>query len=93
MGFSNPLLRFDVWTSAVASDVVSGDESAYQEIAKFLPIGPARRSEEIAAVLWLCSPAASYTVGPSDHGGWWPDRGASLLDSGGSRIIRADKEL
>ena len=48
----------------VARDVVSGDEQAYAEIAKHVPIGRAGRPEEIAsAVLWLCSPAASYVVG------------------------------
>jgi NAD(P)-dependent dehydrogenase (short-subunit alcohol dehydrogenase family) len=48
----------------IARDVVSGDEQAYDEIAKHVPIGRAGRSEEIAsAVLWLCSPAASYVVG------------------------------
>jgi NAD(P)-dependent dehydrogenase (short-subunit alcohol dehydrogenase family) len=48
----------------VARDVVSGDEAAYAEIARNVPIGRAGRPEEIAAaVLWLCSPAASYVVG------------------------------
>lgn len=48
----------------VARDVVSGDESAYEDIAKSVPIGRAERPEEIAAaVLWLCSPAPSYVVG------------------------------
>jgi NAD(P)-dependent dehydrogenase (short-subunit alcohol dehydrogenase family) len=48
----------------IARDVVSGDEQAYTEIAKNVPIGRAGRPEEIAsAVLWLCSPAASYVVG------------------------------
>lgn len=48
----------------IARDVVSGDEEAYDEIAKHVPIGRAGRPEEIAsAVLWLCSPAASYVVG------------------------------
>lgn len=48
----------------IARDVVSGNEEAYEEIAKHVPIGRAGRPEEIAAaVLWLCSPAASYVVG------------------------------
>ena len=48
----------------IARDVVSGDEQAYAEIAKSVPIGRAGRPEEIAsAVLWLCSPSASYVVG------------------------------
>ncbi|MET4482194.1 SDR family oxidoreductase [Bradyrhizobium sp. F1.13.3] len=50
--------------TAVARDVVDGDEQAYANIAKNVPIGRAGRPEEIAsAVLWLCSPAASYIVG------------------------------
>jgi NAD(P)-dependent dehydrogenase (short-subunit alcohol dehydrogenase family) len=48
----------------IARDVVSGDEQAYEDIAKHVPIGRAGRPEEIAsAVLWLCSPGASYIVG------------------------------
>jgi NAD(P)-dependent dehydrogenase (short-subunit alcohol dehydrogenase family) len=48
----------------IARDVVSGDEQAYNEIAKNVPIRRAGRPEEIAAaVLWLCSPSASYVVG------------------------------
>jgi NAD(P)-dependent dehydrogenase (short-subunit alcohol dehydrogenase family) len=48
----------------IARDVVSGDEQAYDEIAKHVPIGRAGRPEEIAsAVLWLCGPGASYVVG------------------------------
>ncbi|MBV8629724.1 MAG: SDR family oxidoreductase [Silvibacterium sp.] len=48
----------------IARDVVSGDEHAYHEIAKNVPIRRAGRPEEIAsAVLWLCSPGASYIVG------------------------------
>lgn len=48
----------------IARDVVSGDEQAYADIAKNVPIGRAGTPEEIAsAVLWLCSPGASYVVG------------------------------
>lgn len=48
----------------IARDVVSGDEQAYAEIAKHVPIARAGKPEEIAsAVLWLCSPGASYVVG------------------------------
>lgn len=48
----------------IARDVVNGDEQAYAEIAKHVPIARAGKPEEIAsAVLWLCSPGASYVVG------------------------------
>lgn len=48
----------------IARDVVSGNEEAYNDIAKNVPIGRAGAPAEIAsAVLWLCSPGASYVVG------------------------------
>ena len=48
----------------IARDVVCGDEEAYRQLEKDVPIGRAGRPEEIAsAVLWLCSPGASYLVG------------------------------
>jgi NAD(P)-dependent dehydrogenase (short-subunit alcohol dehydrogenase family) len=48
----------------IARDVVAGDEKAYAELAKNVPIGRAGRPEEIASVvLWLCSPGASYIIG------------------------------
>jgi NAD(P)-dependent dehydrogenase (short-subunit alcohol dehydrogenase family) len=48
----------------VARDVVDGDERAYADIGKNVPIGRAGRPEEIAStVLWICSPGARYVVG------------------------------
>src|SRR4051794_942448 len=58
----------------VARDVVSGDEQAYAEIAKNVPIGRAGRPEEIAsAVLWLCSPGGELCRRSGPHRGRWDD--------------------
>jgi NAD(P)-dependent dehydrogenase (short-subunit alcohol dehydrogenase family) len=47
-----------------ARSVVSWDEQRFEVLAKAPPIGRAGQPEEIAtAVLWLCSPGASYVVG------------------------------
>jgi NAD(P)-dependent dehydrogenase (short-subunit alcohol dehydrogenase family) len=48
----------------LARDVAARDEQAYAELEKHVPIGRAGLPQEIAsAVLWLCSPGASYVVG------------------------------
>jgi NAD(P)-dependent dehydrogenase (short-subunit alcohol dehydrogenase family) len=48
----------------MARDVVGGDEQALAELLKETPMGRIGKPEEIAsAVLWLCSPGASFVVG------------------------------
>jgi NAD(P)-dependent dehydrogenase (short-subunit alcohol dehydrogenase family) len=52
----------------VARDVVDGDERAYADIAKNVPIGRAGRPEEIASSLLASSPAGTAsrtTLSPS----------------------------
>ena len=50
--------------TAIARAVVEGDEQRYVALSKSAPIGRIGKPEEIAsAVLWLCSPGASYVVG------------------------------
>jgi NAD(P)-dependent dehydrogenase (short-subunit alcohol dehydrogenase family) len=56
----------------MVADMLESQPEAMQEIMKEQPIGRLGRSEEIAAaVLWLCSPGASFVVGvalPVDGG-------------------------
>src|SRR5215207_9296187 len=60
----------------IARDVVGGNQEAYEEMAKGIPLGRIGRPEEIAsAVLWLCSPGAIFVVGHAlvvDGGGTVP---------------------
>jgi NAD(P)-dependent dehydrogenase (short-subunit alcohol dehydrogenase family) len=65
----------DLIDTAVARDVVSGDEQAYAEIAKNVRIGRAGRPEEIASVvLWPCSPGSELRRRSCAHRGWRHDR-------------------
>jgi NAD(P)-dependent dehydrogenase (short-subunit alcohol dehydrogenase family) len=56
----------------MVQDMLEGQSDAMAEIMKEQPIGRLGRPEEVAAaVLWLCSPAASFVVGvalPVDGG-------------------------
>jgi NAD(P)-dependent dehydrogenase (short-subunit alcohol dehydrogenase family) len=56
----------------MVADMLSGQPDAMTEIMKQQPIGRLGRAEEVAAaVLWLCSPGASFVVGaglPVDGG-------------------------
>lgn len=48
----------------ISRDVVGGDEKAYADMVRQIPIGRIGKPEEIAStVLWLCSPGAGYVVG------------------------------
>jgi NAD(P)-dependent dehydrogenase (short-subunit alcohol dehydrogenase family) len=50
--------------TAIARAVVQGDDKRFEALSKSSPLGRIGRPEEIAsAVLWLCSPGASYVVG------------------------------
>ena len=60
----------------IARDVVNGNEEAYEDIGKHVPIGRAGTPEEIAsAVLWLCSPGGELCGRPRPHRGWRNDGG------------------
>ena len=56
----------------MVSDMLATQSDAMKDIMREQPIGRLGRSEEIAAaVLWLCSPGASFVVGvalPVDGG-------------------------
>lgn len=50
--------------TAISRSAVNWDAQRFEALAKTPPIGRAGKPEEIAAaVLWLCSPGASYVVG------------------------------
>lgn len=56
----------------MVQDMLEGQTDAMAAILKDQPIGRLGRAEEVAAaVLWLCSPAASFVIGvalPVDGG-------------------------
>ena len=77
---SKELARRRITVNAVAPGVVLTEmgetipESAREEMLKQIPLGRFGTPEEIAnAVLFLCSPLASYITGQTLHvnGGWW----------------------
>jgi NAD(P)-dependent dehydrogenase (short-subunit alcohol dehydrogenase family) len=58
--------------SGMSADMLETQAEAMKEITRDQPIGRIGRAEEIAAaVLWLCSPGASFVLGvalPVDGG-------------------------
>ena len=71
-GCSVFLVEDEVMIRMMVADMLEGQADAMAEIMKQQSIGRLGRAEEVAAaVLWLCSPAASFVIGvglPVDGG-------------------------
>ncbi len=70
----------------IGHDVFKDGHEAYAAAAAGIPIGRAGRPEEIAsAVLWLCSPGASYVIGEA----LTVDGGMTVDQAGGGGFAQA----